>query len=528
MKSNEYKPVQVIFQRQEVNTYYNPNYSHASKPFKSANMSIPRVIAVSKKGNPIGEIKQSIDQLIAPLIKPKVNPAAEGEAATPASDESTTDGSTSPGAPAAASSEKPYELVLLNENASYCFHGARCAVCDGEGCVMEKWLQARAEIAAQENAPPVKYEATPVSAANSYAAMAKGASADEEITETQGEEESEGVPSSSPSVPAKQPVEIDWETALQPERGTGYSSSELSISVRFPVENTSCFAKDLVKFVTASGESESAVGAAKPGQITLNDCLQAFTTEEILSEEDPWYCSNCKQHRQASKKFDLWRLPQVLVIHLKRFSYTRYSRDKISTFVDFPFEGLDLSPFTVNPEHSSQKYDLFAISNHMGGLGGGHYTAYVKNLYSGTWFTHDDSSVYPVKNISEIKSSAAYVLFYVRREESLKSYWGGDVSSSSSIPQSISETPVDSNSDDPSSPGAPSSEDSEVDRVTAHLEQTHMDTVGESNDLVPISSVTDVGKSSEMIAEQRQARIIAQQLDDANVALETVDVEGVD
>jgi len=48
------------------------------------------------------------------------------------------------------------------------------------------------------------------------------------------------------------------------------------------------------------------------------------------------FCPVCKRHEQATKKFDIWQLPQVLVIHLKRFSYTRYWRDKLDTFVEFP------------------------------------------------------------------------------------------------------------------------------------------------------------------------------------------------
>jgi ubiquitin C-terminal hydrolase len=30
---------------------------------------------------------------------------------------------------------------------------------------------------------------------------------------------------------------------------------------------------------------------------------------------------------------DLWSLPEVLVVHLKRFSYTRWNRDKLDTQV---------------------------------------------------------------------------------------------------------------------------------------------------------------------------------------------------
>jgi ubiquitin carboxyl-terminal hydrolase 4/11/15 len=36
-------------------------------------------------------------------------------------------------------------------------------------------------------------------------------------------------------------------------------------------------------------------------------------------------------------------------------------------------------------------YDLYAISNHSGGLGGGHYTAYVKNFKNNQWFKMNDS-----------------------------------------------------------------------------------------------------------------------------------------
>ncbi|PRD21568.1 UNVERIFIED_CONTAM: usp15 [Trichonephila clavipes] len=70
--------------------------------------------------------------------------------------------------------------------------------------------------------------------------------------------------------------------------------------------------------------------------IQLSECLELFTTVEKLGADDPWYCPSCKKHQQATKKFDLWSLPQVLIIHLKRFSYNRYWRDKLDTLVEFP------------------------------------------------------------------------------------------------------------------------------------------------------------------------------------------------
>ena len=90
------------------------------------------------------------------------------------------------------------------------------------------------------------------------------------------------------------------------------------------------------------------------------------------------YCPSCKQHRQASKKLDLWRLPEILVIHLKRFSYTHSAKNKLETYVDFPVDDLDLSThLSYKNGQLSHRYMLYAISNHYGSMGGGHYTAFI-------------------------------------------------------------------------------------------------------------------------------------------------------
>lgn len=95
------------------------------------------------------------------------------------------------------------------------------------------------------------------------------------------------------------------------------------------------------------------------------------------------HCPSCKKPHQASKKLDLWRLPEVLVIHLKRFSYSRFFKNKLETFVDFPIEDLDLSTYiTRKSSELPSRYMLYAISNHYGGMGGGHYTAFVRVSFS--------------------------------------------------------------------------------------------------------------------------------------------------
>lgn len=195
------------------------------------------------------------------------------------------------------------------------------------------------------------------------------------------------------------------------------------------------------------GTAQLAAGRRRAPTLSLDDCLNEFTKAEQLGEDDLWYCPSCKEFRQATKKFDLWKAPDVLVVHLKRFSAGRVSRDKLDHLIDFPLEGLDLrsrvvgrqmlaalpdevpdaqtrvndhisvahDPHDDAVEADVPVYDLYAVDNHFGGLGGGHYTAFAKNPIDHRWYNYDDSSVRPVSDPASVKSSAAYLLFYRRR-----------------------------------------------------------------------------------------------------------------
>ncbi|KAJ2850492.1 hypothetical protein IWW36_001872 [Coemansia brasiliensis] len=153
-------------------------------------------------------------------------------------------------------------------------------------------------------------------------------------------------------------------------------------------------------------------GSKKQKQVTLEDCLTEFTRSEQLGEEDLWYCSKCQEHQQATKKFDLWRVPEILVVHLKRFQHSRAWRDKIDVFVDFPLTDLDLTQNMCGPNDENLVYDLYSVCNHYGGMGGGHYTAYARNPEDGKWYNFDDSHVSPVSDPESVKTAAAYMLFY--------------------------------------------------------------------------------------------------------------------
>ncbi|KAI0657997.1 cysteine proteinase [Cubamyces menziesii] len=180
--------------------------------------------------------------------------------------------------------------------------------------------------------------------------------------------------------------------------------------------------------------SRKTASTKKQKGITLQDCLDEFTKEEELGEDDLWYCPRCKKHQRATKRFDLWKVPDVLVVHLKRFSNSRMLRDKIDTFVDFPIEGLDLTEMVgqrrvgkrlaeegvdvkslgIDDLEEPLVYDLFAVDEHLGGLGGGHYRAYAMNHVTGKWYHFDDSYVTPSRAEAAVNANA-YLLFYRRR-----------------------------------------------------------------------------------------------------------------
>ncbi|KAK9809499.1 hypothetical protein WJX73_004763 [Symbiochloris irregularis] len=152
-----------------------------------------------------------------------------------------------------------------------------------------------------------------------------------------------------------------------------------------------------------------------PSQHSLLECLQMHFRAEQLYMEDGWDCPHCKVKVEAEKKLDLWTLPPVLIMHLKRF----YSRDsearKLTDHVNFPMCELDLSTFVSQPQGVPPVYDLYAVTNHH--ENGRHYTACCRVDGQG-WAEFDDAHAMPIEP-SAVQSPAAYLLFYRRRADAV-------------------------------------------------------------------------------------------------------------
>lgn len=156
---------------------------------------------------------------------------------------------------------------------------------------------------------------------------------------------------------------------------------------------------------------------------SLHRSLQMFTADEDLTGDERWFCPKCKKFRDADKKFDLWKLPPILIVHLKRFHFTRRgTRRKITSPIRFPLTNLDLSSFMVGPTPRGQTpmYDLYGVINHHGGgLASGHYTACALNPAREKWYAFNDSRVREVDEAA-VLSSDAYVLFFTRMARTQK------------------------------------------------------------------------------------------------------------
>ena len=154
--------------------------------------------------------------------------------------------------------------------------------------------------------------------------------------------------------------------------------------------------------------SKDTIGAS----CTLEQCLKAYTETETMRGDDEYYCSKCKTHRPVTKRISLYRAPEVLVIHLKRFSFSTFSREKVNSQVVFPTHGLNLDDFLAEsaPADQGAVYELTGIVNHMGSLNGGHYTADCLNE-ADSWFNYNDASV-SATDTSKLDGSSAYILFF--------------------------------------------------------------------------------------------------------------------
>ena len=75
--------------------------------------------------------------------------------------------------------------------------------------------------------------------------------------------------------------------------------------------------------------------------VSLDECAANFAKDEDIDEA---YCSKCKGHHKSVKRMKIWRLPPIMMVHLKRFKVTeRGALHKLRNFVSFKTRNQDFS-----------------------------------------------------------------------------------------------------------------------------------------------------------------------------------------
>jgi hypothetical protein len=139
---------------------------------------------------------------------------------------------------------------------------------------------------------------------------------------------------------------------------------------------------------------------------TLENCLKQFCCGAVLDESNTWQCTECNRDVAAEKAIEIWSVPKILIIHLRRFGQFSGVIRKIQGEIAYP-DVLDISEFVVGQK--PEKYQLFAVCQHHGTSYGGHYVAHVKG--EAGWIFCNDAMCRPADQAAAHNESA-YILFY--------------------------------------------------------------------------------------------------------------------
>ena len=140
--------------------------------------------------------------------------------------------------------------------------------------------------------------------------------------------------------------------------------------------------------------------------VTLENCLDKLTKRTKLVAENKIHCARCGGPRIASQRSVFSKLPNHLIVHLKRSKNEGGRVKKIETHVEVPVS-LSMGKYLFRNERS---YNLTGgIIHHGRMVGSGHCTAFVKKKSS--WYCCNDNHVNPV-SLDTVLKSQFYVMFY--------------------------------------------------------------------------------------------------------------------
>ena len=174
---------------------------------------------------------------------------------------------------------------------------------------------------------------------------------------------------------ARHAVVLQWREPPSDKKSSGKYGNYLGAPVMYvppKVAVDEISAEILSKANQKAKKSATAHGSTG---LPLGVCLSEFCKVQQLSISDNWTCPRCKEFREGKQNLTLWRLPDLLTFHIKRFNCSARWREKITTKINFPLTGLDMqewcheeSPVAQGYTQGSYVYDLIGVLNHYGGM----------------------------------------------------------------------------------------------------------------------------------------------------------------
>jgi ubiquitin C-terminal hydrolase len=135
--------------------------------------------------------------------------------------------------------------------------------------------------------------------------------------------------------------------------------------------------------------------------------------EEVI--EGDWFCSKCNKNTAYKKSTKLWKLPDVLVIIIKRFINMNTKNDAPVSINDY----LNFNKGSILSNKKDAVYDFSSVALHFGSLNGGHYSA-ICNTPDGD-ILYDDRNVVKIGADTDLnfkdRSTNAYMLVYTKRKD---------------------------------------------------------------------------------------------------------------
>lgn len=124
-------------------------------------------------------------------------------------------------------------------------------------------------------------------------------------------------------------------------------------------------------------------------QVPLFNILKKFDGESVTEVVRP---------RIARMRYRVTRLPQYLILHMRRFTKNNFFVEKNPTLVNFPVKNLELKDYIPLPtpkeeEKMRSKYDLIANIVHDGKPGEGPYRVFVQRKSEELWYEMQDLHV---------------------------------------------------------------------------------------------------------------------------------------